>query len=255
MYAHQGKNGTMNLSAFDSRTLAEDDIAGVRALYGTNNAEESCCGKIQGKLVLPNGKPARDLQVWAEDAGSGRLMSAVTTGADGVFTFEGLREGNFKIYAQNSNTVKGATAAEEIGQAEVKKGRTFNLTKKLKSAPSDFSLQYVGFNGQLSELAVPLNGGKSYVIYIGGKNLDEKGVKINFDSPYLSVTPKTVSRQDFGSQISVISFEVKVEDGALPGEYSVSVEKNGAKQYIVGGLTIEKFSNPWSIFDSTATSD
>ncbi len=75
MHEHQGKNGIYNLPGFSPRTLAEDDITGVRALYGARNSVEECCGTISGKLTLANGKAARDFQVWAEGAESGRVIA------------------------------------------------------------------------------------------------------------------------------------------------------------------------------------
>ena len=249
MHEHQGKNGIYNLPAYSSRTLAEDDVSGIRALYGANPTdEENCCGIIGGKLILANGKPAKDFQVWAEEAESGRVMAEVVTDADGNYRIEGLRVGLYKIFTQNvSQKSEKSYSVEELGEVGVIKGKTQNLQRKLKNNARHFDAQYIGFNGQISELAVPINGGKSYLIYVGGKNLDADKISIGFNSPYLSVTPESLANHDYGAGISVVSFEVKVDQEIPLGEYSFFIKNKGQeKQFAVGGLTVETVVNPWN---------
>jgi len=249
MYAQQGKNGTLSLPGFSLRTLAEDDIAGVRSLYGAANLEGDCCGKLDGKLIQSNGKSGKNIQVWAEDAETGRVMGGVLTNEDGEFHLEGLAAGTYRIYAQDFSDKMIFGAAEELSEIEIKKAKTVNIIKKLKAASQNFGFLYAGFNGQLSELAVPLNNGKSYTVYVGGKNFDAKSVQIDFNSPFFSITPGTITAHDFGSQISVISFVVNVKPQTPPGEYSFKVQKqNGESRFIVGGLTVETFLNQWNNF-------
>ncbi|HXH70083.1 MAG TPA: matrixin family metalloprotease [Pyrinomonadaceae bacterium] len=248
MQARQGKNGIYNLSAFASRTLAEDDLTGFRALYGTKNSEESCCGIVVGKIVQTKGKTIRKLQVWAEDANSGRVIGSVSTNSDGSFRFEGLKAGSYRFYTQDEGQDDTATA-EELGIFEIIKAKTLTITKKLKTPEKNFSVQYTGFNGQISDLAVPLNGGKSYLIYIGGKNLDAENLIIGFNSPYLSITPNSIVKHDYGSEVSVVSFEIKIDTETPAGEYSLFVKsQSGARQFLVGGLTVENFLNPWNSY-------
>src|SRR6185369_11273346 len=44
MSDNYGKNGIFNLPAFSARTLAADDIASVRSLYGPLDVDDNCCG-------------------------------------------------------------------------------------------------------------------------------------------------------------------------------------------------------------------
>lgn len=250
MHGQQGKNGVYNLASFSSRTLAEDDISGIRALYGANSAEENCCGAINGKLLQANGKPAKEFQVWAEDAESGRVAAGVLSNADGTFRIEGLLAGQYRLYTQDAG--KDATksfSVEELGEVSLGKGKTQLISKKLKSETKDFNVRYVGFNGQISELAVPLNGGKSYLIYVGGKNLDSSKVSIGFNSPYLTVTPKSLTDHQYGADVSVISFEINVAAEIPLGEYSFFVKSKGANtEFAVGSLTVETFVNQWNSY-------
>lgn len=248
MNEHQGKNGVYNLSAFSSRTLAEDDLAGIRALYGANSAGENCCGTLAGKLLSAGGKAAKNFQVWAEEAESGRVAAGVLTNADGVYRVEGLRSGQYKIYTQDFGGETGKSfSVEELGEVNVVNGKTQTLSKKLKSATKDFDVRYIGFNAQVSELAVPVNGGKSYLIYVGGKNLDAGKVSIGFNSPYISVTPRSLTDHKYDADISVISFEISVAAETPLGEYSFFVKSAGeAAEFAVGSLTVETFVNSWN---------
>ena len=248
MHDYQAKNGVYNLSSFSPRTLGEDDLTGIRALYGATASDEECCGTIIGNLTLVNGKAAKDFQVWAEDAKSGRVIAGVTSNTSGNFRIEGLHGGQYKIYTQDSGKKSEKSyAVENIGEIEVTKGKTQHIIKKLKSSRKNFAVQYVGFNGQISDLAVPINGGKSYLIYVGGQNLNSDNLTIGFNSPYLSATPKTLVNHDYGADISVVSFEVKVA-GEIPfGEYSFFLKnKDDESQFAVGSLTVETVDNPWN---------
>lgn len=249
MCAYQGKNGVYNLPGFSSRTLAADDISGIRALYGAKDSDEDCCGTIIGKLISANGKAAKNFQVWAEEAETGRVIAGVLTNSDGVFRIEGLESGQYKIYAQDLGERKNLVSTEKLGEVDVINGKTSNLSKKLKNRAKNFDVRYVGFNGQISELAVPINGGKSYMIYVGGKNLDTENLTIGFNSPNISVTPNTLTKHDYGKDLSVLSFEIKVKTDTPAGEYSFFVQtKNEETSFIVGGLTVEKFINPWNSY-------
>ena len=247
MHARTGKNGVYNLPSFSPRTLAEDDVAAIRSLYGTRYSGENCCGKISGKLILNNGKPAKNFQVWTEDAASGRVAAGVLTNPDGTFQIEGLLSGQYEIYVQDYTDKATGFSAEKLGEIEITKGKTQNINRRLNSSRRSFDLQYVGFNGQISELAVPVNGGKYYLIYVGGKNLDSENLTIGFNSPYLTVTPKSLVNHNYGDDISVISFEVKVASDIPVGEYSFFLQaKDERTQFAVGSLTVEQFTNPWS---------
>lgn len=247
MHAHTGENGVYNLPSFSSRTLSEDDLAGVRTLYGAKNIGENCCGKISGKLTLNSGKSAKGFQVWAEDTVSGRVAAGVLTNSEGVFQIEGLTTGKYKIYAQDFNSKSNGFAVEKLSEIEVTKGKTQAIVKKLIHNRKTFDLQYVGFNGQISELAVPVNGGRSYLIYVGGKNLNAESVTVGFNSPYLSITPKSLLNHNYGNDISVISFEVRVASEIPLGEYSFFLQtKDEKSQFAVGSLTVEPFVNPWN---------
>lgn len=244
MHAHQGKNGIYNLPNFNPRTLAEDDFSGIRALYGAKSSNENCCAELNGKLTLPNNKAAADFHVWAEEIETGRIAAGVLTDAEGKFLIEGLAEGNYRIFAQDF--ASRTFAAEELGKIEALKGKDLTVNKKLKLVENNFALQFAGFNGQISELTVPVNAGKSYTIYLAGKNLDAEKLVFGFNSPNLFVASHTITKHDYGTEMSVISLEVHVRENTPQGEYSIFAQSgNGTKSFLVGSLSVEEMENPW----------
>jgi len=247
MHESSCRNGVYNLPSYDSRTLAETDISAVRSIYGVKTGDDYCCGAVNGKIQLADGKPAKNYQLWAEDFQTGKVIGEFLTNEDGSFHLEALPSGKYRIYAQNHSTAKSFRKAEEVGVTEVAKGKSVNISKKLDEVPVNFEVRYVGFNGQLSENSISLNGGKSYTIFVGGKNINVKDYKIGFSSPFMTVTPDSLFEHDFGENISVFSFEVKINSQITSGEYNIYVESNKKqKSYILGGLAIEEFDNPWS---------
>jgi predicted Zn-dependent protease len=245
MNENYGKNGVYNLHNVSSRTLSADDIASVRALYGTGIDDESCCGRITGKLTKSSGKAAKDFRVWAEDPDTGRVMAEVRTSADGGFRFDGLPSGEYRLFSQSEGKV--LSAAEELGSITIEKAAAKTLTKKVAGTQASIGAQYLGFNGQLAELAVPLNAGRSYTLFVGGKDLDPAKVRLGSSSRFLSVAPESVTAHDYGDSITVLSFELKIAAETPLGEYSLFVESGkGARRFIVGGLTVEEYINPWS---------
>lgn len=242
MHDNYGKNGVFSLQSFSARTLSDDDTSSLYALYGVRDEAENCCGMIAGRIII-SGKTGRVIRVWAEDAKTGRVSAEAAAATDGGFRLEGLAAGDYRLYAQG---VKGLIPADSIGQYTVEKGRTVNAVKRIADRTGNTDLKYIGFNGQLSELAVSLNRGKSYTVYLGGRNLDEGKFSVEVNSPFLSVVKDSVTSFDYGEGLSVISVEVRVSPETPLGDYSISIRSDiGERRTIIGGLTIEEFVNPW----------
>ena len=96
---------------------------------------------------------------------------------------------------------------------------------------------------------MPVNAGKSYLIYVGGKNLDIENLTIGFNSPNISVVQNSLTKYDYGTDLDVLSFEIKVKPKTPAGEYSFFVQtKNEEIGFMVGSLTVENFANPWNSY-------
>ncbi len=244
MYEHQGKNGIYNLPNSAPRSLSEDDISGIRSIYGSKLPDENCCGTILGKVSLTFGRALNNYQIWVEDSASGRISAGVLTTSGGKFNIEGLTAGKYRLFAQEHTT--GNSSAVNLGEFEVANGKITTISERISTKPKYFDLQLIGFNGQISQVAIPLNRKRTYVIYVGGKNLDAESLKVNFNSPYFSVIPNSFINHDYGSDVSVFSFEVTVAENAEDGAYSFSLQSgNGVVDYIVGAIVIKDIVNPW----------
>lgn len=249
MYENFGKNGVFGLQGFSHRTLSEIDVAAVRAKYGSPSALENCCGTVSTKLLLPEGRPAAGVEIWLEDSVSGKIVSQAVTGADGSVEIGGLRAGSYTLFSGRKERAKKSVPMQNLGVFTVSANENAAVTKKLDGGSDDIELKYTGFNGQLTLSSVPINPGKSYTIYIGGKNLTLKGTSIRFSSPFLEVTPGSVAAHDFGSDLSVLSFEVSVDPKTPVGEYTIFVDSAaGGRSAAVGGISVRTFNNPFSNF-------
>ena len=234
MYESNEKNGTARGAA---RGLSEQDIAAVRTLYGPRD-DNFCCGEIDGMLTVLSGRTTGSLFVWAEDAGSGRVMAGTTVNAAGEYKLGGLSDGNYRLYVQNTGHVEKLTSAVKLGDVQVETGDVKTLNRRIRFGSPGFDLQYLGVNGAISPLAVPVELGRVTLLFVGGKGIDDKAIKIASDSPFINVIPGTISAQDYDNGLRVISVEVKIDDAAESGEYSIFGESDGARRFLVGGLVV-----------------
>lgn len=248
MYENFGQNGLFNLQAFGNRTLAEMDRASVRAKYGAPEGDEKCCGRVFVKLSLPEGKPAAGVDVWLEDSNSGKVMAQTVTAGDGTVELTGIPFGSFTLFSGRKERTKRPVPVQEIGSLKVSANEDAFVTKRLEFTSDEIELRYTGFNGQLTLSAVPLNAGKSYTVYVGGRKLSPS-TPITFSSPFLTVTPNSVVAHDYGDDITVLSFEVSVESNTPVGEYTIfATSPTGSRAAVVGGLSVRAFINPFSNF-------
>lgn len=251
MYDNFAKNGVFGLQGYSLRTLAEIDRVAIRARYGApeSESESDCCGSISSKILTPEGRIAPGVDVWVEDAKTGKVVAQSVTGPDGILQISGLQSGDYILYSQRKTRSRNTLPNQKIGDIAVEADETASLTKRLSSGPDDVDVKYIGFNGQISGSVVPVNAGKTYTIYIGGKNLSAKNTSVRFSSPNLSVVPDSITTHDFGDDFSVISFEMSSDAKTPVGEYSVFVDSpGGGRSAVVGGIAVRTFINPYSNF-------
>ncbi|MDT4967506.1 MAG: hypothetical protein QOJ64_2243 [Acidobacteriota bacterium] len=262
MQPRQAKNGTFNLSAFSPRSLSDDDRAGARALYGARKGA-SPRGAIAGVITFASGAPVYGAHVWAEDASTGRVVAGNITVANGAYRIEGLLPGEYRVMAQPLGgavlaseiaSQRGAYAAlsvnqqtpfrtEEIGSAIVKADATSLLSAQLSGTVSSIVPSFVGLNGELSCVAVPVVRGYSYKVFVAGEGISAARFGrsgITSTSPYILIDPESIENADFGKGLAVISFDVIVAADAPAGEFSLRLQTvTGEIAYLAGGLTIE----------------
>ena len=262
MQARQGLNGLYRLSSETNRTLSEDDRAAVRGIYGPHDGLGAIEGRIQNSS---SGSPRAvfGAHVWAENAQTGRVIASSVTLADGSYRIDSLPPAPYRVVAAY---LDGAVKAEDIassdgayaGMAAQSAFRTAELATQINvsaGAPTPLNWNIVppqsttpalkpkmlGLNAQLSTVAVPLEAGRTYMLYVGGEGVDQvPGSAITVSSPFMTVNPASLTLQAFGASFPVVSFEVTVAPNAPFGDYSIRLQaSSGEVAYLTGGLTVD----------------
>jgi hypothetical protein len=267
MQPRQAKNGIYQLTSPPPRVLSDDDRAGVQSIYGVRAGQVVEHGGIAGTITFTNGDPVFGANIIAEDAATGRVIASNITLANGTYRIESLPPGNYRIIAEPLNEAvsaaeiaspRGAYAglalytqlpfrAEELGAINVKPDTTAALSAQLSLSPALVVPSFIGTNGELSSVAVPLVPGNTYQILVGGSGLNAAqfaSAGITTTSPFIVVDPVSVENVEFGNGLSVIGFKVAVSAGAgaevLAGNYSLRLQSlTGEVAYIAGCLRIE----------------
>jgi len=243
MQARQAFNGTFGLPALTERTLSEDDRQKIRSLYSPKLKG----GRIEGKLVDNRISglltPLNGVNVWAESLSNGRVIASDVTADDGTYHLEGLTPGQYRVI------VSSATDTPQ-------KFRTFELSNQVvvrADAPSPLNSslvplqaaalnpKVVGLNAELSNVALPLAPGKRVKIYLGGEGVDQvPGTSILVNSPYFTVDPGTLAREQIAAPYPIVSVELQVAPNAPFGDYSLRLQSNsGEIAYVPGAITID----------------
>jgi hypothetical protein len=245
MQGRQAFNGTFGLPALTERTLSEDDRQRVRSLYGPKLK----LGRIEGHLIdnrLPNiSSPLSSVSIWAENVSSGRVVASGTTNDDGGYKFDGLAPGQYRVVvAPREDSTDRFRSFEISNQVVVKSDLAttlnYNLIPPQASAPV-LNPRFVGLNGELSTVALPLEAGKNFKIYLAGDGIDQvPGSNISINSPYFTVDASSLTREQLGTPYPVISFELTAAPNAPFGDYSIRLQANsGETAFVPGALTID----------------
>jgi hypothetical protein len=248
MHSHQGKNGVYNLTGFNQRSLSQDDKARAISLYGKRKEDEKCCGEINGRISVINSDTKSF--IWAEETESGRVITGVSTDRKGNFVLAGLPYASYRIYTRDENKNSSTILLDKVDLTEVK---IKTLFEKVEYKSKDLQIKYIGYNGQLSSLSVPIQSGETHVIYVGGKNLNSDDFEIGFNSDNFKVNRDSVVWHNYANNLTVISFEVEISENTPDGEYSFFLKQSdGKNEYIVGGVTLE--SNRYTEFNGLSYS-
>jgi hypothetical protein len=248
MQSRQAFNGTFGLPAMTERTLSEDDRQKIRTLYGPKQR----LGRIEGKLAdnrTPGALvPLSGVNVWAESLTTGKVIASDVSADDGSYKLEGLVPGQYRVLV--------APRTEEAVVTGAQKFRSFEVSNKVTVRPDDFSsLNYhlvppqasalspkaVGLNAELSTVPLPLEPGKRVKIYLGGEGVDQvPGTSIVINSPYFTIDPASLVREQMNAPFPVISVEVQVAANAPFGDYTIRLQSNsGEMAFVPGAITID----------------
>ena len=253
MQGRQAFNGTFGLPALTERTLSEDDRQKIRSLYGPKLR----LGRIEGRLVDNRSSgtltPLNGVNVWAENVANGRLIASDVTAEDGTYHLEGLAPGQYRVVvASGADATQKFRSFELSNQAVVKADASTALNSSLvPPQASVLSPKVIGLNAELSSVALPLTPGKRVKIYLGGEGVDQvPGTSIAVNSPFFTVDPATLAREQIAAPFPVVSIELQVAPNAPFGDYTLRLQSNsGETAYVPGAITIDPgvastFSNP-----------
>jgi len=246
MQSRQAFNGTYGLPALTERTLSEDDRQRVRSLYGARQR----VGRIEGRLFDSNTTtpgPVKGINIWAESVATGRVIASDVTGDDGSYSLGDLAPGKYRVIV--AATVENAqqprfASVEVAGQVNVKAEGITTLNQNLLPAqPTAAKLnpRMIGLNGDLSVVALPLEPGRKFKVFLSGEGIDNvPGTSISVNSPYFSVDPATLTREQLLTSVPVVSFEVSVAPNAPFGDYTLRLQSNtGELAHVPGAFTID----------------
>lgn len=232
------KNGAFGTPEFSGRTLSDSDLAAIREVYGVSEDDTVCCGAIAGRVAGGNPRSMRGLKLWAEESTTGRVAAVAEAAADGTFRLGGLSAGVYSVFFQRDSDPSADVGV--IGTYRLDKDETRLLSEKIVLDRNDVGLSYVGVNSQLTDSAVSLRPGGEYTLFLGGRNLDPAALQIEFNSPFITVTPGTLYGQDFGTGVSALSVVVNVHPDTPPGLYSVFATGNTRTlSSLVGAINIQ----------------
>ncbi len=262
MQPRQTRNGTFDLPAIRRRVLAEDDRAGLRAIYGPFSG----LGELSGIVRNAAGSPIFGAHVVAEDAATGKAMASNITLPDGRYLIRSLPPGQYRIIVEWLNEpvlaseIPSRTGTAYQGlQSTLPDFQTFERTTNTitiaEGAPAQFDVtvnsqqpflnpRFIGVNSQLSTVAAPVVPGATFNLLVGGENLHTVAASaISITSPYFTIDRGSVQQFTFvgpSGQVQVLSFNVTASILTAPGEYSVRLASNaGEVAYYTAGLVVD----------------
>ena len=242
MQGRQAFNGTFGLPALTERTLSEDDRQKVRSLYGPKVR----LGRIEGRLadnrVAGMLTPLNGVNVWAESVVNGRVIASDVTADDGTYKLEGLTPGQYRVIVASGSDAQKFRSFEVSSQVVVKPDAGTALNSNLvPPQPSVLNPRALGLNAELSTVALPLAPGKRVKVYLGGEGVDQvPGTSIGINSPYFTVDPASLTREQIAAPFPVVSIELQVAANAPFGDYTLRLQSNsGETAYVPGAITID----------------
>lgn len=238
MHIHQGKNGVYDLPRFNAQNISEDDTAGLISLYGKKPDDVICCGQMKGQIKAKTKQSIEEFHIWAEEAETGKVIAGVSTNSDGEFSIQGLNPETYNLFAQPINRYD-LLSTIYLGQFALDSDEVITVNKKVNIESNNFDIRYVGLNGQLSTISVPVSSGETIVLYVGGNHFNSNDFDIFINSPYFKIDKKSYVEHEFENGIVAISFDVSISQNAKTGNYSIKIKnKKDRTAYLVGSISV-----------------
>ena len=240
------------------RTLAADDLAGIRALYGQRVSNP--VGEIRGTVNYGAGA-----HVWAENLFTGRIVGSSITDANGNYSIQQVPPGSYRVIVEylNEPVVAAEISSGQGPYAGIGTGNPFVGTERettvAAGTPSFVNLavtsgtptlnpRVFGINGMVQGAPASLVAGTNYRVLIGGEGLNLAQLPASAYSvttPFMSIDAASFRQENFNTSFPIVSFNLTVADSAKTGNYSIRIRRadTGETAYISGGLSIDPYTS------------
>lgn len=248
--------------AFSLRTLSDDDLAGIRSIYGARNA--IVAGSITGNVNYGAGA-----NVWAENLYTGRVVGSSITKSDGSYRIDQLPPSDYRVVVEYLNEpivareITNSSLYSGIGsqpafrstesQTNVAAGTNSILNLTVTLGEPSFNPRIFGVNGALQGAPAQLAAGRVYRFAVGGNGLANIPLTTNglsVTSPFMSIDPASFSREDpaiYGigePNYGIISFNLNVADSAKYGDYTLRLRSEaGETAHLSGALALDPYTD------------
>jgi predicted Zn-dependent protease len=246
------------------RTLSDDDLAGIRSIYGQRNAAP--VGSIAGQVNYGAGA-----NVWAENVYTGRVTGSSITKSDGSYRIDQLPPSDYRVLVEyldepvfaneitNSPPYAGIGgqpafhATETQTPVNVSTGNTTFVNPIITLGAPSFNPRIVGINGALQAATVQLSAGRVYRLAVGGNNLANVPLTttgISVTSPFMTIDPASFARENPANygftdpSFGIISFNLVIADSTKYGDYTLRLRSaTGETAYLSGALALDPYTS------------
>ncbi|HKP73702.1 MAG TPA: matrixin family metalloprotease, partial [Pyrinomonadaceae bacterium] len=260
MQPRQGQNFFQ--PSFTMRTLEDDDLAGIRSIYGQRVAQP--VGSIAGNINYGAGA-----HVWAENLYTGRVSGSSVTNNNGAYRIDQLPPSDYRVIVEYldepvvareiSNTAPYSSIGSQPpfrsteGQAHVDAGTTSILNLTVTIADPSVNPKIIGIDGALQGAPVQLAAGRVYRFSVGGNflgNVPLTAAGFSLNTPFMSIDPASFAREDPANYgitdptFGIVSFNLLVIDSAKFGDYTLRLRSNaGDTAYLSGALALDPYTD------------
>lgn len=261
MQPRQGQN-SIN-PAFTGRTLSEDDLAGIRSIYGARD-NTLPVGSISGHVNYGAGA-----NVWAENLHTGKLAGSSITKSDGSYRIDQVPSGDYRVVVEYLNDpvtapeITGSAPYSGIGgqpafraaeaQTSVGAGTTSILNLSISVGEPSINPRIFGINGELRSAPAQLAAGRVYRFAVGGNGLANVPLTttgLSVASPFMSIDPASFARENpanYGINdptYGIISFNLNIADSAKYGDYTLRLRSGaGEMAFLSGALAVDPYTD------------
>jgi hypothetical protein len=174
-------------------------------------------------------------------------MASDITAEDGSYELHGLAPGQYRVMVSSASGDQIAAQTkfrsfELSNQVAVKPNAVTPLNHNMVPAQvASLNPRLVGLNAELSTVALPVEPGKRVKVYLAGEGVDQvPGTSILINSPFFTVDPATLAREQLPTPFPVISVELQVAANAPFGDYTIRLQSNtGETAFVPGAITID----------------